>query len=74
VNGYHAASQVRIGHSLEPGIFYKSCKFCLLWEFPDALHQVLVRFGIIGKELAHNWDSIKGVEVIELLEAWNLNL
>ena len=74
MNGYHTASQVGIGHSLEPGIFYQSCEFCLLWEFPDALHEVLVGFRIVGKELAHDWDRVEGVEVIELLEAWDLDL
>ena len=74
MNGYHAASQVGIGHSFEPGIFYQSSEFCLLWEFSDALHKVLVGFGIVGKELSHDWDRIEGVEVIELLEAWDLDL
>ena len=42
----------------------------LLREAANALHQVLVRVPIAGKNLTHRWDNLKQTNIFLIFESW----
>merc|ERR1711994_44268 len=61
----HPESEVFKIHKSESSIFDHLSKFLLRWKLPYALHQVLIGVPVPSEHLAHRWDDLEGIKVIQ---------
>lgn len=74
MNCTDSTSEIGVCDCLEASFFNKACKLSLLWEFSDALNEVLVGILVIGNKLSHKRNHVERVEVVKLLKSWYLHL
>lgn len=59
-----AIEQIFICDTFETSVPDHFGKQFLVWEFTDGLHEVLIRFPIASKDLAHHRNHLKRVQVV----------
>ena len=71
---YDASSVVGVRHQLESCLLNHVGECRLLRELSYAFNEVLVRILVVSQQLAHHWNCIETILIIELLKQWNLHL
>ena len=65
---------VALARDVEAGLSDHVGEGLLVGELSDALHQVLVGVSVVGDELAHHRQEGKGVDLVEVVQCWLLDL